>query len=374
MPLTESAIVTALLGVVAGLVLAAAVALFIARRRPETEPGLLLMQQQLDALRAHVGQSLEGTSRAFAERTEALQSHLGDALNRVDQRLGVNLQTVGQRFTETAGMVTTVHERLKGLEEAAGRIFELGKDLTSLQDILRPPKHRGGVGEVLLENLLRDRMPVAQFEMQHRFASGATVDAIIRLGGRFVPVDSKFPIESFTAVIKAASDDERGRARREFVRLVQGHVKTIAEKYIMPEEGTYDFALMYIPAEHVYYEAVVRDDDGGLQSFAMERRVIPVSPTTFYAYLVAMAYGLKGLQVEEQAAQIRAGLAHLASDFERVREPIGKLGEQLRRAQKNYEDADRSLDRFGNRLAQVSGNPLPQVVPTALPLGQNHDS
>ncbi|MGQ0548271.1 MAG: DNA recombination protein RmuC [Armatimonadota bacterium] len=371
--MTDSTIVAVLLGVAAGLVLAAAVALLV-RRRPEAEPGLLLVQQQLEALRAQMGQSLEGTSRAFNERAEALQTQMGDALHRVDQRLGVNLQTVGQRFSETAGMVTTVHERLKGLEEAAGRIFELGKDLTSLQDILRPPKHRGGVGEVLLENLLRDRMPVAQFEMQHRFTSGATVDAIIRLGGRFVPVDSKFPIESFTAVIRAASDDERGRARREFLRLVQGHVKTIAEKYILPEEGTYDFALMYIPAEHVYYEAVVRDDDGGLQAFAMERRVIPVSPTTFYAYLVAMAYGLKGLQVEEQAAQIRAGLAHLASDFERVREPIGKLGEQLRRAQKNYEDADRSLDRFGNRLAQVSGNPLPLAQPTALPLGENRDS
>ncbi len=376
--MSETTILAAVVGAVVGIALLAA-ALVVARRRAPPDPALLLMQQQVEALRGQVGQSLEGTTRALNERTDALQTQVSEALHRVNeslgQRLDANLQMVGQRFSETAGMVTIVHEKLRGLEEAAGRIFELAKDLTSLQDILQPPKMRGGVGEVLLENLLRDRLPDANFQMQHRFASGTFVDAVIRIGGRLVPVDSKFPLEAFHAVLKAPSDDERGKARREFARQVQGHVKSIAEKYILPEEGTYDFALMYIPAENVYYEAVVRaDEPGGLYGFAMERRVIPVSPTTFYAYLVALAYGLKGLKVEEQAAQIRAGLAHLTADFERVREPLGKLGEQLRRAQKNYEDADRSLERFGNRLAQVSGAPLPQTTPTALPLGDGPDS
>jgi DNA recombination protein RmuC len=378
----------------AALVLAAALA---ARRREPADPGLAAMQQQLDALRVQVGQSLDGAARALAERSEALQSQVtarleeatrtmntrlaenAQTLQRVNeslaQRLDANLQIVGQRFTETTGMVTTVHEKLRGLEEAATRIFEVGKDLTSLQEILQPPKLRGGVGEVLLENLLRDRLPQARYAMQHRFSNGRLVDAVIRLEDRLVPVDSKFPVEGFRTILKASTDDERTRARREFVRAVQGHIKDIAEKYIQPGEGTFDFALMYVPAENVYYEAIVQGDEpDGLYAYAMERRVIPVSPTTFYAYLVAMVYGLKGLQVEQQAAKIREGLAHLHIDFERVRRAMDTLGQQLRHAQVNYSRASEALDRFSLRLQATSGVSLPEPEPQVLPLGDGGEA
>ncbi len=382
---------------VAAAVAAAAVVMAVMSRRPkESDAGLLVMQQQLDALRGQVSQSLDATTRAVAERTGALQTQVGTRLDEVTravgerlaenvqalqqvnaalgQRLDANLQMVGQRFTETSGMVTTVHEKLKGLEEAAGRIFELGKDLTSLQEILRPPKLRGGVGEVLLENLLQNGLPQGNYEMQYRFAGGTVVDAVIKLGGRLVPVDSKFPLESFYAVLRSESDDDRARARREFMRTVQAHVKAIADKYILPGEGTYDFALMYVPAENVYYEAVVHGDEAGLFTLALDQKVIPVSPTTFYAYLVALVYGLKGLQVEKQAAQIREGLAHLAQDFTRVRDPLERLGEQVRRAQNNYGLAEKALERFGDRLQALSGVSLPEHEPQILPLGERSDS
>ncbi len=335
----------------------AGLAVLALRRREGPDAGLLMLQQQLDALRGQMSQRLDEVGRNVAERLDA------------------NLQMVGQRFTETAGLVTTVHERLKGVEEAAGRIYDLGRDLASLQEILRPPKLRGGVGELLLENLLRDRLPESIFEMQHRFPNGMVVDAVIRLGDRLVPVDSKFPLEGFQAMLRSASDEERARTRREFDRQVQAHVRTIAEKYILPEEGTYDFALMYVPAENVYYEAVVRGDEaGGLYQYCMERRVIPVSPTTFYAYLVALVYGLKGLQVERQAGQIREGLAHLAADIGLVREPMARLGEQIRRAQNNYEVARRALDRFGDRLQSLGGVPIPEGPEEALPQASQPDS
>lgn len=375
----------------------AAIAVALLRRREPSEAGLLLMQQQIDALRVQLGQSLDATARAVAERTEGLQMHVSARLDEVGravgerlaenaqvlhrvneslgQRLDANLQMVGQRFSETATLVTSVREKLTGLEEAATRIFEVGKDLTSLQELLQPPKLRGGVGEVLLENLLRDRLPEARYEMQHRFRNGTAVDAVIRLEDRLVPIDSKFPVEGFQAVMRAQTDEDRTRARREFLRQVQGHIKSIAEKYILPAEGTFDFALMYIPAEHVYYEAVVRGDEAGsVYAYAMERHVIPVSPTTFYAYLVALVYGLKGLQVEKQAAEIRAGLAQLASSFDKIRDPLAKLGEQIRRAQVNYDQAAKALGRFGDRLQDLSGAALPEHEPQALPLGDAPDS
>jgi DNA recombination protein RmuC len=376
---------------------AAVLAVLLVRRPGATDAGLLLMQQQLDALRSQVGQSLEAATRAVADRTDSLQAQVGTrfdevtravserlaeqgrVLNQVNEsmgsRLDANLRMVGERFTETATLVTSVREKLTGLEDAATRIFEVGKDLASLQDILRPPKMRGGLGEVLLENLLRDTLPAAHYTMQYRFRNGTVVDAIIRLDNRLVPIDSKFPLEGFQAIMRVGAEDERVRLRREFVRQVQGHIKAIADKYILPAEDTFDFALMYIPAENVYYEAVIRGDEGGgAFAYAMERHVIPVSPTTFYAYLLAILHGLKGLQVEKQAAQIRAGLAQLATGFDRVRDPMAKLGEQLRRAQGNYVLATKALERFGEGLQSLSGVPLPEHEPQTLALGDPQDS
>jgi DNA recombination protein RmuC len=396
MPVSEALILT-VVAVLSAVVAAVVVAAVAGRRREHPDAALVLMQQQIEGLRTQVGQSVEVTSRAVSERTDALQMQVSARLDEVTRavgerlaenaqalrnvgdtlgsRLDANLQMVGQRFTETAGLVTAVREKLTGLEDAAARIFEVGRDLASLQEILQPPKLRGGVGEVLLENLLRDRLPEARYEMQHRFRNGTVVDAVIRLQERLVPIDSKFPLEGFQAIARAESDDERARARREFLRQVQGHIKAIADKYILPSEGTFDFALMYVPAENVYYEAVVRGDEaGGVYAYAMERRVIPVSPTTFYAYLVALVYGLKGLQVEKEAAQIRSGLAQMATSFDRVLDPLEKLGEQLRRAQKNYDDAAKALERFGTRLQDLSGVSLPEHEPQALPLGERSDS
>lgn len=334
----------------------AALAVLLLRRREAPGAGLLLLQQQLDALRGQIARSLDDVGRTVGERLDA------------------NLLMVGQRFTETASMVTAVHERLKEVEDAADRIFNLGKDLTSLQEILRPPKMRGGVGELLLENLLRDWLPSGAFETQYRFADGTVVDAVIRLGDSLVPVDSKFPLESFNEILRTDSEEERTKARREFDRQVQVHVKAIAEKYIQPHEGTYDFALMYIPAESIYYEAVMRGNEGSaLYALALSKKVIPVSPTTFYAYLVALAYGLKGLQVEKQAAQIREVLAHLAVDIERIREPLGRLGTQLRNSQNNYELLRRALDRLGDRLGSLGGVSPSEGPGDALPPGSQAD-
>jgi DNA recombination protein RmuC len=384
--MSEPTIIAAITIATVGLA-ALTIWLLVARRQVTADPGLFLVQQQLDALRGQLGASLEGNARALTERTEGLQTQLSARLQEVTRavndrlaensqtlhkvhealgtRLDTNLQMVGQRVSETV-------DKLRDLEVAAGRIFELGKDLTSLQEILQPPKLRGGVGEVLLENLLRDRLPQAQFTMQHRFSNGTSIDAVIRLDEHLVPVDSKFPLEGFRAMLRAGSDDERAKTRREFIRQVQGHIKTIAEKYILPGEGTFDFALMYVPAENVYYEAIVQGDEAeGLYAFAMDRRVIPVSPTTFYAYLVALVYGLKGMQVERQAATIRKGLAHLALEFERVRQPLDTLGQQIRHVQGNYDKATRALDRFGDRLQVLSGVTVTEPEPLLLPLGGN---
>jgi DNA recombination protein RmuC len=194
------------------------------------------------------------------------------------------------------------------------------------------------------------------------------VDAAIHLGDAVVPVDSKFPLEAFNRMIKAESDEERASMRRDFVRAVRGHVDAVA-KYILPDEGSLPFALMYIPAENVYYEVIVKDDLGegqvNLCAYAMERRVIPVSPSSFYAYLQAILIGLKGMQVEAHAQEIIRHVERLSGDFARVRKDFGTLGSHLKNASDRYSDLDRAVNKFGDRLQLTIHEPLQAPLPQA---------
>jgi len=251
--------------------------------------------------------------------------------------------------------VGNVQKSLGSLEEANRKIYEIGKDIASLQEILRAPKLRGGLGEFFLGDLLAQILPPDHFVTQYAFRSGEKVDAVIRLGGSLVPVDSKFPLENFRRMIEAATEEDKARARKQFVADVKKHVDSIAGKYILPDEGTYDFALMYIPAENVYYETIIKDDSVGtsLSQYALSKKVIPVSPNSFYAYLQAIVLGLKGMKIEERAKEIVQYLGRLEGDFSRFREEFSVLGRHLSHAQASFQNAEKRLDQFGQKLLQV---------------------
>src|SRR5215216_218153 len=195
--------------------------------------------------------------RAVARELRALRVDTGEQLTArnadVDRRLA-DLDTKVDRRLESASKTTAqIHEQLAKVGEATGQVLEQAKAFGRLEQALRPPKARGGFGELLLENLLRDRLPPSAWEMQYTFESGDRVDAIVKVD-RTIPVDSKFPLDNYNRLVESESDDERTLAERQFARDVKGHIDAIASKYIRPDEGTYDFAFMYIPVEAVYYE------------------------------------------------------------------------------------------------------------------------
>jgi DNA recombination protein RmuC len=230
-------------------------------------------------------------------------------------------------------------------------MLEVGKTISSLEDLLKPPKIRGGMGETLLEELLNQILPHNYFEFQHPFKSGDKVDAVIRLGEKMVPVDAKFPLEQFRNIITNSNEAESKFARRNFIRDVKKHIDDIANKYILPDEKTFDFALMYIPAENVYYEAVIKEEgEEGLYSYALKKKVIPVSPNSFYAYLQVIIHGLKGMSIEAHAKEIINHLERLKGDENRFKDEFEVLGNHLSNARKKYEDADKLLNRFEEKL------------------------
>jgi len=290
-------------------------------------------------------------SSQLAERTAEVDRHLLGVTETMDRRLAELDTKVDRRLESATETTNKIHDRLGKVDEATTQMLERAKDLARLEQALRPPKARGGFGELLLENLLRDRLPPAAYEMQYTFDSGERVDALVRVD-RSIPIDSKFPLDNYNRLVEAESDDERTLAERQFARDVKQHIEAIASKYIRPDEGTYDFAFMYIPVEAVYYELAC-GKTGALLAYAHERRVFPVSPTTFTAYLQVIALGLRGMQIEQNAHEVMAYVAELQRDFDRFSDDFDKVGTHIGHAQSKYHEASKRLDRFETKLERA---------------------
>lgn len=335
---------------------------------------LLLWRLVRSPLPLELQQTLEKKEEAkLGVLKEEWSKRLAEEMTRVWQQIQGQVQTteqsVSQKLQQANDTFSQVTEALGKLQEATKKVEEVGRNVASLQDLLRAPKIRGGLGEFFLADLLSQTIPTDFYTLQYEFSSGERVDAVIRLGGRLVPIDAKFPLESFQRMGQAVTDEERAKWRKELVEGVKGHIDSIAEKYIRPSEGTFDFALMYIPAESVYYEVVVKDDglsdEQGLFQHAVRRQVIPVSPNSFYAYLQVILQGLRGFTIEERAQEILSSLSRLQKEFSGVREDFDKAGKQLRFAVQNFDNAQRHLSRFEDRLEAVEA---PEKVSGALPV------
>lgn len=329
---------------------------------------MLLLQQQVEQLRIQLGQVLDNGTQLIQQQLGQLLGHVNDRLKENAQVLYQTQQNLGERLDNAARVVGSVQKSLGGLEEANRKIYEVGKDIASLQEILRAPKLRGGLGEFFLEDLLAQILPSHHFSTQYSFRSGEKVDAVIKLGNSLVPVDAKFPLENFRRILKAAAEDERTRARRQFVADVKRHIDAIAGKYIVPDEGTYDFALMYIPAENVYYEIIIKDDalgDHNLSQYALSKRVIPVSPNSLYAYLQAIVWGLKGMRIEERAKEIIQYLGRLQGDFAKFREDFDLLGKHLGHAQLSFQGAEKRLEQLGQKLLSADADMIERCAPSS---------
>jgi DNA recombination protein RmuC len=317
---------------------------------------ILLLLPALGALAWYVRRELVRSrieaSAHLSERNADVDRRLVAVIETMDRRLGELDSKVDRRLENASQTTMKIHERLGKVDEATSQMLERAKDLARLEQALRPPKARGGFGELLLENLLRDRLPAAAYQMQYTFASGERVDAVVQVD-RAIPVDSKFPLDNYNRLVEAESDDERQLAERQFARDVKSHIDAIAGKYIRPDEGTYDFAFMYIPVEAVYYELAC-GKTGALLSYAHERRVFPVSPTTFTAYLQVIALGLRGMQIEQHAHEVMGYVAELQREFGRFADDFDKIGTHLGHAQSKYHEAGKRLDRFETKLERAA--------------------
>ncbi|MGH9712352.1 MAG: DNA recombination protein RmuC [Candidatus Acidiferrales bacterium] len=327
---------------------------------------------QLSNVRQEMQASLATQGQTVTAQINHLMQSVTQQLGQVRQELQSGVASSGKLASDAqiamSQQLQASSEAIRKITVQLAEVQQSGRDLSqasqTLQTVLGGAKTRGLLGEVALERLLADALPQNAYEMQFRFVStGAIVDAVVRSNDRLLPIDSKFPLDAYRKLVDSPED-----ARREFGQAVRKHADSIAEKYILPDEQTYDFALMFIPSEGVYYELLMTEDQkyGKLDEYCRTKRVFPVSPNTFYACLSAVAISLQGQKIEENARHMLAHIAGLEKQFDSFAEVYDKLGTHLRHAQMSYEDADSRLARARNSLEQMAQGALPEPSQKAL--------
>lgn len=354
---------TLILVALVGLVLALGAVAFSfyskSKKQGSSDQSMLMLQQQISSLNEQFRVSLESNA---TQVTHFLQQQSGQ-IQTQQQNVGNSLdgvsKTLGERLDNAARIVSQLNERMARVEEVTRRVSEVGRDIASLHEILRAPKLRGNLGEQFLGDLLAQMLPQDSYELQYNFKNGERVDAVIRTAHGLVPVDAKFPLENFQRLLLCKEEDERKTTRKLFMNDVKKHIDDISKKYIRPGENTFDFALMYVPAENVYYEIITKEDVTSdtvtLASYAMQKRVIPVSPNTFYAYLNTILLGLRGLRVEKYAKEIMSELKKVEKELQSYGEDFRMIGKHLSNAVNAFEKADKRFARLDDRVISLAG-------------------
>jgi len=252
-------------------------------------------------------------------------------------------QAINERLDNAARVISQVQRNI-------GEMSEIGRGMKDIQEFLRSPKLRGNIGEQVLRELLAQMLPKKSFFLQHSFKSGVTVDAAIKTSAGIIPVDSKFPMENFRKMTSSKDEKEKKVFEKAFVKDVKKHINDISSKYILTEEGTIDYALMYLPSETVYYEIVNNTE---LFDYGSKKRVLPVSPTTFYAYLKAILMSFEGQKIEQRAQQILAAIRAIHKDYGKVEENLSVLSRHLQNAYNQMTNVTSGFTQLGQKLSST---------------------
>ena len=344
--------------VLAGLIGAV---MWFGERRAAAEMAALRQEMQ-----TNVAAQSQGVTAQLGQLSQSVMQQLGQVRQELQKGVADSGKLAMDAQREVANRLQSSTDTLRQLSQQVGEVQKMGQDLSqatsTMQSILGGTKSRGIFGEMTLEKLLEDALPRAAYEMQYRFGTNECVDAVLHIENRLLCIDSKFPLDAYRRFLESGEDH-----RRDFAIAVRKHADSISEKYILPDEHTLDYALMFVPSESVYYEMLMTDDGKGgrLDDYCRSRRVLAVSPNTCFAYLGAIALSLRGLKVEENARKLMASLAGLEKQMDVFVDVFEKLGTHLHNAGQSYDAAEIKLTRARGMLEQMSDGNLPDALPPA---------
>ncbi len=283
----------------------------------------------------------------FFEYLKQLMTTVTEANKRQDvlsQQFTSMLQKQSSEFNTRLDHAAVV---IGGLQRSIGEMSEIGRSMKDLQDYLRNPKLRGSMGEAVLAEMLQQCLPKEMYKLQYSFKSGEKVDALLYVGKHLLSIDAKFPMENIRAMFKEEELALREQYKKRFIQDVKKHIETISKKYIVPGEQTMDYAVMYIPAESVYYEVIQSEV---LTEFAKEKRILVVSPMSFYAYLRVILMSFQGQSLERKTQEVLSLLQAMQADYTQINESLGILDKHFGNAYSQLQLVNKNFMKMGQKL------------------------
>ena len=290
-----------------------------------------------------------------------IQNQINEITKTLDNRLNESSKMMQNQFNESSKIITDVTEKLTKLDETSKQVLDLKTPLKNLEDILKNPKHRGILGEYQLEMILKNVLPPATYKMQYSFGDGDIVDAAIFVKDKIIPVDSKFSLENYNRIVAEKDPNARIKLEKEFKLDLKKRIDETA-KYIKPQKNTMDFAFMFIPAEGIYYDLLINQvgavkvNTRDLIEYAfIDKHVIIVSPTSFYAYLQMVLQGLKSLEIEESAKEIKERVEKLGRHIKNYEEYMKRMGNSLGTTVNHFNSASKEYKKIDKDVIKISG-------------------
>lgn len=303
---------------------------------------------------------LKKTPEKQSESFLLLQQQLNHISQTLDSKLSESTRTIQTQFGQSAKIIQDVTEKLTRLDETNRQVVSFADQLRNLQDILKNPKQRGVLGEYYLETVLKNVLPPSSYQMQYSFKDSSIVDAVVFVGKRIIPIDSKFSLENYNRILESQDQKEKKTYEASFVADLKARIDETA-KYVKPEENTMDFAFMFIPSEAVFYDllinkvGIVTGDTNNLIYYAGNKKVIIVSPTSFLAYLQTVLQGLRNQKISEQAQEVIKEVERLGKHLATYGEYMKKLGNHLGTAVGSYNKAGREFKKIDKDVVRISG-------------------
>lgn len=327
------------------------IALFLMLKKNGDEPkddiGLKLILEQVNELSRTVDSKVSDLNKTVDLKMGESTRHMSDSVNR--------------QFSESQKLIREITSELAQVKETGKQVIGFADQLQNLQDILKNPKQRGIIGEYYLETLLKNVLPPGMFQMQYSFSDGEIVDAVVFVKDKIIPIDSKFSLENYNKLVEERNETEKARLEKLFVSDLKKRIEETS-KYIRPQEGTMDFAFMFIPHEAIYYDLIVNkigalkeETESLIQRAAQKYKVIIVSPTSFLAYLQTVMQGLKALQIEETAKDIIKRVEELGRHLKAYEEYHGKLGNALDTTVNHFNKTSGELKKMDKDVMRITG-------------------
>lgn len=298
--------------------------------------------------------------KSINEVRREMQENLSATNTALQSQLLKTNKAINERLDNAARVIRVVSKELGGMQE-------IGRQIQDFQEFLKSPKLRGNLGEQVMRDLLEQIIPKGNYSLQYTFREGQTVDAIIKNKRGIIPIDAKFPLENFRRYVRAESA-EKERLRRDFRRDVRKHINDIAKKYILPQEGTLDFALMYVPSDAIWYELVM--DDADLNNYANNKKVLLVSPNSFYYFLKVIMIGLEGAKIEEATREILATLKGIRQDSGKFGKCLGVLSRHVGNAKNAMDTVNNEYTRLASKIDRVEMLEAPKTKVPPLAKGR----